>query len=308
MSNGAFRLFRLFGVDVFLHWTWLIAAVIEFQFSEGRYRAPAWMVAEYLTLFAIVLLHEFGHALACHSVGGTADRIMLWPLGGLAYVNPPPRPGAVLWSIAAGPLVNVILVPVTFIALAVATGAGIPNRFPDLDKYLHMVAWINGALLVFNLLPIYPLDGGQILHALLWFVIGRARSLAVTSAIGVLGALGLVAFAVLTREWMLGVVAFIAINQSLLGFQRSKQMSRIATAPRHDELACPSCDAPPLRGPYWSCDQCGTAFDTFEHKAVCPNCFARFRTTKCPNCHNVHPIDAWIATAEPAEPLDVHPA
>ena len=51
--------------------------------------APAW------TLFAIVLLHEFGHALACRQVGGKANQIVLWPLGGIAYVKPPPRPGAV---------------------------------------------------------------------------------------------------------------------------------------------------------------------------------------------------------------------
>ena len=67
---------------------------------------------EYLALFVIVLLHEFGHALACRQVGGQADQIVLWPLGGVAYVAPPPRPGATLWSIAAGPLVNVVLVPV----------------------------------------------------------------------------------------------------------------------------------------------------------------------------------------------------
>jgi Zn-dependent protease len=58
------------------------------------------------------LFHEFGHALACRQVGGQADLIVLWPLGGVAYVSPPPRPGALLWRIAAGPLVNVLLVPV----------------------------------------------------------------------------------------------------------------------------------------------------------------------------------------------------
>ena len=57
-------------------------------------------------------MHEFGHALACRQVGGKANQIMLWPLGGVAYVSPPQRPGAMLWSIAAGPLVNVVLVPV----------------------------------------------------------------------------------------------------------------------------------------------------------------------------------------------------
>ena len=67
---------------------------------------------EYLALFLIVLMHEFGHALACRQVGGTANRIVLWPLGGVAYVNPPQRPGATLWSIVAGPLVNVVFLPI----------------------------------------------------------------------------------------------------------------------------------------------------------------------------------------------------
>ena len=60
----------------------------------------------------IVLIHEFGHQLACRSVGGQTHDIVLWPLGGVAYVSPPQRPGAQLWSIAAGPLVNVILFPI----------------------------------------------------------------------------------------------------------------------------------------------------------------------------------------------------
>jgi Zn-dependent protease len=71
---------------------------------------------EYLALFSIVLMHEFGHALACRQVGGTADQILLWPFGGVAYVNPPQRPGAMLWSIAAGPLVNVALFPLLLAA------------------------------------------------------------------------------------------------------------------------------------------------------------------------------------------------
>ena len=58
-----------------------------------------------------MLLHEFGHALACRQTGGHADTIVLGPLGGIAFVQPPPRPGAYLWSLAAGPLVNVILFP-----------------------------------------------------------------------------------------------------------------------------------------------------------------------------------------------------
>src|SRR5215469_460108 len=110
--QGSIRLFRFSGIDVFLHWSWFVVAVYAIQSRAGRYTSFTWNILEYLALFLIVLLHEFGHALACRQVGGVANRIVLWPLGGVAYVDPPPRPGATLWSIAAGPLVNVGLAPV----------------------------------------------------------------------------------------------------------------------------------------------------------------------------------------------------
>src|SRR6478672_9608212 len=174
---GSFRLFRAAGITVSLHWSWLIVAAIELQDRTSAYGSRVWNLAEYLTLFGIVLLHEFGHALACRQVGGRADHIVLWPLGGVAFVAPPPRPGAWFWSIAAGPLVNVALVPLTFGVVLLAGSQGLRESDPDVYKFLFELARINLGLLIFNLLPIYPLDGGQILQALLWFVVGRARSL-----------------------------------------------------------------------------------------------------------------------------------
>ncbi len=111
IRQGAFRIFRFAGIDVFLHWSWFLLAAYEINARTRAYSSLTWNVLEYLSLFFIVMLHEFGHALACRQVGGTANQIVLWPLGGVAYVDPPPRPGATLWSIAAGPLVNVVLVP-----------------------------------------------------------------------------------------------------------------------------------------------------------------------------------------------------
>src|SRR5438067_3015543 len=178
-QNGSFRLFRVFGIEVFLHWSWFVVAMFEISARTRNYQSPAWNVAEYLTLFFIVLLHEFGHAIACRQVGGQAESIVLWPLGGVAYVNPPPRPGALLWSIAAGPLVNALLVPVTFAIWKISESAQWADVAPDASRFVYMMMLINGGLLLFNILPIYPLDGGQILRALLWFVVGRVRSLAV---------------------------------------------------------------------------------------------------------------------------------
>src|SRR5439155_2197999 len=114
-----------------VHWSWLVVAIFEIQMRANSYTSQAWNVAEYLALFGIVLLHEFGHALACRQVGGRANDIVLWPLGGIAFVSPPPRPGAVLWSIAAGPLVNGVLVPITIIAYRIAGAPGLPETNPD---------------------------------------------------------------------------------------------------------------------------------------------------------------------------------
>jgi Zn-dependent protease len=93
--QGSFQLFRLFGITVFLHWSWFVFALIRLQYHELEYGSYGWYGLEYLTLFLIVLMHEFGHALACRSVGGQANQIVLWPLGGVAYVAPPPRPAPV---------------------------------------------------------------------------------------------------------------------------------------------------------------------------------------------------------------------
>src|SRR5215211_950179 len=172
MQGGSIPLFRFAGIQVFLHFSWFIVAAYEISMMRGRYHSPIFAVYEYLALFLLVLLHEFGHALACRSVGGRAEQIVLWPLGGIAFVNPPRRPGAMLWSIAAGPLVNVLLFP---ILSAIVFFTGVPDdtvRGTDAMQFFWHVWWINLALLIFNMLPVYPLDGGQILRALLWFPLG----------------------------------------------------------------------------------------------------------------------------------------
>src|SRR5882672_3948876 len=129
--EGSIRLFHFAGVDVFIHWSWFLVAVYEIQTGNKRYSSVGWNIAEYLALFLIVTLHEFGHAMACRQVGGSANQIVLWPLGGTAYVDPPPRPGATLWSIAAGPLVNLALLPLLWVLLSLSRSLGWPEALTD---------------------------------------------------------------------------------------------------------------------------------------------------------------------------------
>lgn len=249
--SGSFRLFRAFGVQVFVHWSWVLVAFLVVQLSS-RYTSPLWAWAEYLALFVIVLLHEFGHALACRSVGGKAERIVLWPLGGVAYVQPPMRPGAFLWSIAAGPLVNLVLFPVTFGLWWAAHRGDLPVS-ENATAFFQNILWVNLVLFVFNMMPIYPLDGGQILHSILWFFVGFARSLRVAAVVGLAVALLAAPFLLVHGEvWLLVMALFIGWR-AWLGFQLANQIARAEAAykaqhdPRREQLLAQMRGEPYLR-------------------------------------------------------------
>jgi Zn-dependent protease len=296
--NGAIRLFRAGGIDVFLHWSWFFVALLELQWRARQYGSPLWNVAEYLALFGIVTMHEFGHALACRSVGGRADRIVLWPLGGVAYVDPPQRPGATLWSIAAGPLVNVALLPVLFGVYFAGGAAGWAESAPDLLGLVRVVGLTNVVVLVFNVLPVYPLDGGQMLRSLLWYPLGRARSLTVATLVGFAGvaALGVWALWPPPSMWLGIMVVFLGAN-CWRGFQHAQALAAVARLPRRAGLRCPSCGSAPPIGAFWGCGACGATFDTFETHAACPACGARYATTRCADCQRQSPIDDWAGVA-----------
>jgi Zn-dependent protease/ribosomal protein L37AE/L43A len=302
--QGSIHLFRFHGIDLFLHWSWFVVALFEIRGRMGGYSSVRWNALEYLALFLIVTLHEFGHALACRQVGGRANQIVLWPLGGVAYVDPPPRPGATLWSIAAGPLVNVALLPILGLLYL---SSGTPARatsIQDIHSLFYAVFWINVGLLGFNMLPIFPLDGGQILRSLLWFVLGRARSLLVAVIVGFVGAAGLVGLALLQylvrptsySAW-LGILAVFMLLNCWGGLQHARVLLRFAKLARRDGFVCPECKTAPPVGELWKCGQCGQAFDTFQSGAVCPRCGMRYPVTRCLDCGRGHPMSEWAEAA-----------
>src|SRR6185437_15771423 len=230
-SLGGVRILKLFGISVYLHWSWFIVLILAVVWGREHFTGPLWPVfsiAASLLLFGIVLLHEFGHALACRSVGGKAERIVLWPLGGLAFVQPPPRPGPTLWSIAAGPLVNVALLIVTLPFVSMLWfGHG------DGTELLRLTFAINLGLLVFNLLPVYPLDGGQIVRSLLWFVVGRGPSLAVSGWIGIVVAAIVGALCLAYGQWYLALVAGFGAMQSWAAIKQAAILRARANGPRY---------------------------------------------------------------------------
>jgi len=300
-NQGSFRLLRLAGIELYVHWSWFLVAWYGISQRRGSYTSPIWNVLEYLALFGVVLTHEFGHALACRQVGGRAEQIVLWPLGGVAYVDPPQRPGATLWSIAAGPLVNVILLPVFLTIAWLMDRTGLTVSAFNLRVLVQAMIYINFGLLIFNLLPIYPLDGGQILRSLLWFVLGRAWSLMVATVVGLLGVVGLILLAALSQSLWLGVIAVFILLNCWRGLRHALHLTRLARVPRRAGFACPQCQSGPPTGAVWMCGHCHNPFDIFETGGVCPHCQAAFLTTRCLDCGANAPLEAWTTSPQSGE-------
>lgn len=294
-SEGSFHFFRFRGIDVYVHWSWFVIAIYSVSQRVPSYESPLWALGEYLTLFAIVTLHEFGHALACRQVGGSANHIVLWPLGGVAFVAPPQRPGATLWSIAAGPLVNLALLPLLLGGAWACGKAGLFVNNPDFARFVQAVIWIDVSLFVFNMLPLYPLDGGQILRSLLWYPLGRGRSLRIATLIGVAGGVALIALAIWWTSIWTGVLAAFLMMQSWGSYRASGAIMTLERLPRRTEFRCPECHASPPIGALWACPSCRSPVDAFASGGVCPQCRTALSETMCPDCQSVRPLRAWDA-------------
>jgi Zn-dependent protease/CBS domain-containing protein len=174
--NGDLTLGRLGGVQIRINWSWLVvfalivwslaATVFPSQnpeLSDGVHLAMG--VAAALLFFASVLLHELGHAWQARREGIEIEGITLWLFGGVAqFKGGFPNAGAEFRVAIAGPLVTLVL-GAGFVALAIAP---LPSAVDGVAAWL---GYINLSLLVFNLIPALPLDGGRVLRAALW----RAR-------------------------------------------------------------------------------------------------------------------------------------
>ena len=180
---------RVFGIDIHLHFTFLLLlAFLGFvvwsntQSIEAAIRGVAFIVA----LFGCVVLHEFGHALTARRYGIKTRDITLLPIGGVARLEKMPEdPFQELWVALAGPAVNVVIAAVLF-ALLSATG----NLSATIDmsigggQFWQRLMLINIALVVFNLLPAFPMDGGRVLRALLAMRLGRLRATTIAANVG----------------------------------------------------------------------------------------------------------------------------
>lgn len=197
----SFNLGTFGGTQVRVHVTFvLLLAWIWFTQYQAGGTAAAWQgVAFSLAVFACVVLHEFGHALAARRYGIRTPDITLLPIGGVARLERmPEQPLQELVIAIAGPLVNVVIAGIIILALGNTIGLDeislIDNPRAD---FLIRLAGVNVFLVVFNLIPAFPMDGGRVLRAVMAFWLPWARATKFAATIGqgfaiLFGLLGLV--------------------------------------------------------------------------------------------------------------------
>lgn len=180
---------RFFGIDVFIHVTFLLLLAfvgLTQWLGGGNAVAAAGAVVFFLAVFLCVLLHEFGHALAARQYGIHTRDIMLLPIGGVARLEKmPENPVQELWVALAGPLVNVVIALGLFFGLNIR---GVWDSFGAIStvngSLPERLLAINIFLVVFNLLPAFPMDGGRVLRALLALRMSYPRATRLAATVG----------------------------------------------------------------------------------------------------------------------------
>jgi Zn-dependent protease/predicted transcriptional regulator len=175
--NPTLRLGRIAGVEIGINWSWLVIfALLVWTLASGVFPStnPDLSAGTHLTMAIVatvgfvgsLLLHELGHALQARREGIEIDGITLWLFGGVArFKGTFPTAGAEFRVAIAGPIVSLLL-GALFVLVALAH---VPEA---VDGVVSWLGYINLSLLVFNLLPALPLDGGRVLHSLLWRIKG----------------------------------------------------------------------------------------------------------------------------------------
>lgn len=232
MRAWSWHLGTMFGIGVYVHWTFLLllAFIVFAQVAGGTASMLQLLgtIALVISVFACVVLHEFGHALTARRYGVATKDIILLPIGGLARLERMPEdPGQELLVAIAGPAVNVVIAALLFGALVGIGASGAlgdltqiesPEEFVQMTQnsvvglvtqYFMVLMGINVILVLFNMLPAFPMDGGRVLRALLAYNMSRVKATQIAASIGQFMAILFAVVAVFTAHWVLLFIALV---------------------------------------------------------------------------------------------------
>jgi len=185
----SWRIARIAGIDLYVHVTFLILVgwVALSHYLARQSPADAFTgVAFIFSLFAIVVLHELGHALTARRFGIPTRDITLLPIGGVARLDRMPQdPKQELLVALAGPAVDVVLAAILFVVLDLGDGLAAYGQVVRVGgSFLDQLFWVNVSLAVFNMLPAFPMDGGRVLRGLLALRMDYLRATQIAAGIG----------------------------------------------------------------------------------------------------------------------------
>jgi len=242
----------LFGIGIWIHSTFLLLPLFVALSPETTGVGTLLHLAVLFAVFGCVVLHELGHALMARRFGiGTVD-ITLYPIGGVARLDRlPDKPSEELWIALAGPAVNVaiaaLLLPLVMAGhfLAPLLPLGPEGSLGDAVwstgvDFLTYLMWANIVLVLFNMLPTFPMDGGRVLRALLALRMGAVRATTVAVGVGRLFILGalllLLLFApsyLLSSPTLILIAVFMLIvgQHELVAIRQREAMRQAAVAP-----------------------------------------------------------------------------
>lgn len=192
LLDGAFPVGRIAGINIRVHTLFILWIAYQLMTAQD-WRMELEM---YSVVFGIVVLHELGHCFGARSVGGDAKEILLWPLGGLAFAGAPMRAWPQFVTVAAGPAVNVLICAICGV-IVIKTGGTIslhpwgrtlPGTGEGVGWWAFLFYYLSMYLFYFNILPIFPMDGGQLLRAILWPYLGLRQATIIATQMGIVGA------------------------------------------------------------------------------------------------------------------------
>lgn len=202
MLNWSLKLFRVRGIQLAVHSSFflLLAWVGKEGWDADRWNGMGWFVGTFLAFFGCVVLHEFGHSFTAMHYGIGVRRILLMPIGGMAEFDAIPRePARELLITFAGPAVNFAIAGGLWLAVGLPPGYPWGSEFPATALGVaHLLLHANLVMGLFNLLPVFPMDGGRIFRALLAWRMAYLRATFWAATVGkllaVLGAIGAIFF------------------------------------------------------------------------------------------------------------------
>jgi Zn-dependent protease len=183
------KIAKLAGIDIFIHFTFFIlvtwVAFIQWKLN-GSIGAAFSGVVFILAVFACVVLHELGHALAARKYGIRTQDIILLPIGGVARLEKmPDRPIQELWVALAGPAVNVVIVALLAAYLWITNTLTSDNQLMmTTAAFVERIMGVNIFLILFNMIPAFPMDGGRVLRALLATRLAYIRATRISANLG----------------------------------------------------------------------------------------------------------------------------